>query len=254
MTTTLTLATAAGSSAKSTTVVALAALLAGQDGDTVVIDLDPQADATLTLGLDPATASPTIGDVLTGRAPLEQALVASPFGVRVVPAAPTMSETMAEFIKLRGADMRLRRALEGLEAEVVLIDCPGDATSGVTAAGVCAADHVLSTTYARGKESKGLAEVEGLVSDFSELYELEVDFAAVIPCAVPPPSRSDTAAPHVANITKAFGELVTPSVRHSDLVVAAYDAHTPVPAYAPASGVARDYRAVLAYLQERGIV
>lgn len=251
----ITISTAAGSSGKSTTAVALANLLAHQGIEVILIDADPQSDATLSLGIDPYADHLTIADVLTDHGTLEDATRPTDYGVALIPARPNMSGRLAEFGQRRGADMRLQPLLAPLgETHTVIIDCPGDATNAVTVAALCAADHVLSTTYASGKESKGLAEIEGLVTEFAGLYRLPTQFSAVIPCAVQPPSRNVTAHQHLATIRAAYGEFVTPPVRWSELVINAYDQRQPVTHYAHGSAVARDYQAVLQALQDRGVL
>ncbi|WP_176455659.1 ParA family protein [Enemella evansiae] len=252
----LTICTAAGSSGKSTIADAIAAIEATRGRRVLLIDADPQSDATLALGVDPDPDRPGIGHVLTGRVELAEAIIDTPSGVQLVPANPAMSETLAEFAQKRGADMRLRQILTGadLEVDLVIIDCPGDATARITIAAVCAAQHVISTTFASGKESKGLAEVEELVGEFGDLYGLPVTFSAVVPCAVQPPSRNQAGQAHLANIRNAFGEMVTPPVRWSELVISAYDARQPVPLYAPAAAVTRDLHAVRDDLAHKGVL
>ncbi|WP_176451727.1 ParA family protein [Enemella dayhoffiae] len=252
----LTICTAAGSSGKSTIADALAALEAERGQRVLFIDADPQSDGTLVLGVEPHPDQPGIGHVLTGRATLAEATVDTASGVQLVPANPAMSETLAEFSQRRGADMRLRQVLTDTapEVDLIVIDCPGDATARITIAAVCAADHVISTTFAAGKESKGLVEVEDLVTEFAGLYGLAVRFSAVVPCAVQPPSRNNSAQSHLANIREAFGELVTPTVRWSELVLNAYDARQPVPVFAPSAAVTRDLRAVRDDLIAKGVL
>src|SRR5215212_2863449 len=64
-----------GGVAKTTTVLSVAAALAERGQAVLVVDLDPQADLTFSLGYDPDTIDPTIHDVLVGRSPLQKTIL-----------------------------------------------------------------------------------------------------------------------------------------------------------------------------------
>lgn len=252
MSVTIAVATAAGSSGKTTTAVTLAVLLAGAGRRVLVVDGDPQADATATLGAERPAA--TTGDVLGRGVPLTDALLDTAYGVRLLPAAATMSGALADFARSMGSETKLRRVLAGLDVDLVIVDCPGSATDPVTVAAVAAADHVVSCTYPGGKETKGLGQIEALTAEVNDAFAGHATFAAVVPCSVPARSADGTAHAHLDAVVAAYADLATPPVRASVLVRDAYDAHQPLPVYSPHAHVTRDYRAVAAHLTARGVL
>ena len=123
----ITVANAAGSAGKTTTVVSLAAHLAARGQRVVVVDLDGQANSTRWLGLDPDEIDVTSASVMLRDASLEQALAETNTpGVRLVPATEGVHAQAIRLQQVTGRELRLASALRKLEdADVVLIDCPG---------------------------------------------------------------------------------------------------------------------------------
>jgi chromosome partitioning protein len=108
---------------KTTTVVNVAACVAGQGGRVLVIDADAQANATYVLLRGAAPRRPTLAEVLTGAAPAEEAVVPTAFpGVDLVPAEPAdVNVALAAEV---GRERRLRAAMADLSKpfDVCLID------------------------------------------------------------------------------------------------------------------------------------
>jgi chromosome partitioning protein len=116
-----------GGVGKTTTAINLAAALAELGHPTLLIDLDPQANSTSGLGLDPSRARLNVYHLLTGEASIEQ--VAQPTGVPGLSLVPSHIDLAGAEIEMAGVDGRetlLRNALSSLPrgVEVVLIDCP----------------------------------------------------------------------------------------------------------------------------------
>jgi len=116
-----------GGVGKTTTTVNLGACLADQGRRVLIIDLDPQANATSGLDLNPREIEESMYEVLTGGASLEQ--IIEPTAVRnlfVAPATLRLSRAEARLITEYGREARLRTALETVvgDYDYVLIDCP----------------------------------------------------------------------------------------------------------------------------------
>ncbi len=116
-----------GGVGKTTTAINLAAALAETSHPVLLIDLDPQANSTSGLGLDPARARLNVYHVLTGEARVEQ--VMQPTGVpglSIIPSHIDLAGAEIELATLEGRESLLRGALASLPTgiEVVLIDCP----------------------------------------------------------------------------------------------------------------------------------
>jgi chromosome partitioning protein len=116
-----------GGVGKTTTAINLAAALAEVGHPTLLVDLDPQANSTSGLGLDPARARLNVYHLLTGEA--EMAQVVEPTGASGLSIVPSHIDLAGAEIELAGLPEReglLRKALAATPAgvELVIIDCP----------------------------------------------------------------------------------------------------------------------------------
>src|SRR5881275_1475577 len=154
-----------GGVGKTTTAVNLGACAAGGGHRTLLVDLDPQCNATVGLGLT-KDLSPNIYDCLAGEAALSDA--AKPTAVRdleVVPATPDLAGANVELPRLPGSETRLREALGGVRERyrLTLLDCP-PALGPLTVNALVAADRVIVPVQAEYYALEGLAGLLDTVS------------------------------------------------------------------------------------------
>lgn len=113
---------------KTTTTVNLAASLALHGGRVLVIDLDPQGNASTALGIDHHAEVPSIYDVLVESKPLAEVVQPVPDveGLFCAPATIDLAGAEIELVSLVARESRLERAIQAYEQplDYVLIDCP----------------------------------------------------------------------------------------------------------------------------------
>lgn len=134
-----------GGVGKTTTSVNLAASLAATKRRVLLIDIDPQGNATMGCGVDKRTVPHTTTDVLLGEAAAESALVSLDYSdFRLLPANQDLVAAEVQLMGKQGCESRLRNALGVLadQFDMVLIDCP-PALNMLTVNALVAADAVL---------------------------------------------------------------------------------------------------------------
>jgi chromosome partitioning protein len=121
------LANQKGGVGKTTTAVNLAAYMAERRRRTLVVDMDPQANATSSLGFDKQKVNPSIYDALVRDLPLVQViLLTGQVHLDLAPSSPSLAGAEIELVPMLGREYRLKEALApGLNNyDYVLIDCP----------------------------------------------------------------------------------------------------------------------------------
>jgi chromosome partitioning protein len=149
-----------GGVGKTTTVVNLGAYLA-LGVRVLVVDLDPQANATSSLGLDPGNLTGSTYEGLLGEAPLSDIIVSSGRDqLDLAPASRALAGAQIELVEMADREHRLRMALAAVRDryDVVLIDCP-PSLGILTLNALVAADLLLAPVQCEYLALEGLAQL-----------------------------------------------------------------------------------------------
>lgn len=150
-----------GGVGKTTTTVNLAAGLAAQNQRVLVVDLDPQGNATMGSGIDKMSLQASVYHVLIGMADIASVRVKSETGgYDVLPANRELAGAEVELVEMDVREERLKQALNKVQAEYdfVLIDCP-PALSLLTLNGLCAANGVIVPMQCEYFALEGLSDL-----------------------------------------------------------------------------------------------
>ncbi len=147
-----------GGVGKTTTAVNVAACIAEAGYETLLVDVDPQANATVGIGL-PKDGEPSIYDVLLGDATADQAIVQTPIErLKALPSHPDLAAASVELPREPGSEVRLRNALAAVRDRFafILLDCP-PSLGPLTINALVAADRVIVPVQTEYFALEGLA-------------------------------------------------------------------------------------------------
>lgn len=136
-----------GGVGKTTTAVNLAASIAAAERRTLLVDMDPQGNASSGVGIRPRSVERSVYDVLIGRASLRDVILPTEVpGLSIAPATQDLVAAEIELVDAADRAMKLKHALEALLAgdryDFVFIDCP-PSLGLLTVNALAAADRVL---------------------------------------------------------------------------------------------------------------
>ncbi|MGN6371673.1 MAG: ParA family protein [Solirubrobacteraceae bacterium] len=156
-----------GGVGKTTTAVNVAACIAEAGFQTLLVDVDPQANATVGLGI-PRAQRPGLYELLTEESEVGEALVQSSIGrLQILPAGPGLAGANIELPRLEGFERRLKQVLSPVRDrfDYVVLDCP-PSLGPLTVNALVAADRVIvpvQTEYYALEGLAGLLETLALV-------------------------------------------------------------------------------------------
>lgn len=172
-----------GGVGKTTTTVNLGAALANEGHKTLVIDLDPQAHATLHLGLMPGRSGPSMYDVLTQGLPMSKVRREVAPNLFVAGSHIDLAAAEVELINTVGREMILRDGLDADQAgfDYVLMDCP-PSLGILTLNALCAAREVLIPLQAHFLALHGLSKLLETTHLVAKRVNRDLKVAGVVLC------------------------------------------------------------------------
>ena len=182
MTITLAVANQKGGVAKTTTVASLGAALAELDQRVLVVDLDPQACLTFSLGLDPDALELSVHDVLLGRVPAAMALQETDDGMTLLPAAIDLTGSEARLVTRGGREFVLREALAdvGTAYDWVIVDC-SPSLGVLTLNALTAADAVVIPLQCETLSHRGVGQLLETIDEVRKRTNPDLDVLGILP-------------------------------------------------------------------------
>ena len=234
-----------GGVGKTTTTVNVAAGLAELGARALVLDMDPQANATTALGVDPRVERLSVVDALLRDLPLETLLVETAVaGLCLGPASPGLADAELELVPQLSRELRLRRALAPVRDrfDYVLVDCP-PSLGLLTVNGLAAAQTVLVPMQAEYYALEGLTQLLRTLRLVQENLQPTLALGAIVLTMFDP--RSKLAAEVEDEVRRHFGDTVCATViPRSVRLSEAPSFGQPITLFDPISRGAASYRAL----------
>lgn len=168
-----------GGVGKTTTAVNVAASLANEKHPVLLVDLDPQGNATSGLGLE-KEQTVTSYEVLRGDAVLEQGVLRTRIeGLYILAANPNLAAAEIDLVSMDRREFRLQQALQDAAYEYIIIDCP-PALGLLTINALTSATDVLIPVQTEYYALEGLGQLLGTVQRVREATNPRLDLLGVV--------------------------------------------------------------------------
>jgi chromosome partitioning protein len=246
MTRIYTLVNQKGGVGKTTTAINLAAYLAKLGQSVLVVDLDPQANATSCLGVDKhAVQSSTYEAIINEDAPAGFILFNEKLQLSLLPSSPALAGAEVELVDEPGREFRLRNALDSLDDkyDYILIDCPPSLGLLTVNGLVAAEDGVLVPVQCEYLALEGLGQLTQTIQRVQSSLFPDLRVRGVILTMYDP--RTNLSHDVVQEVNNHFpGQVFKSVIPRSIRLAEAPSYGLPISAYSPSSVGAQAYEAV----------
>jgi len=242
-----------GGVGKTTTVINLAAYLALSGTRTLVIDLDPQGNATSGLGVDRRAVTKSSYDAVVDRVGMTELAMATAIdGLELVPSSPALSGAEVELVGASGRERRLAASLAELNGRYdrVLIDCP-PSLGLLTLNALTAADGVLIPIQTEYYALEGLSQLVNTIRRVREGLNPRLEIEGVLLTMYD--ARTNLSAQVASEVRRHMNGTVYDTVVPRSVRLSEAPSHgLPIVLYDPRSRGADAYRELAGEVSARG--
>jgi chromosome partitioning protein len=235
-----------GGVGKTTTAINLGAYLGYFGQRVLIVDLDPQANATSSLGIDKQTVKHGTYEVLIGSQPIAPNILHNPrLKISLLPSSPSLAGAEIELIDLDNREYLLKRALTNISDryDYILIDCP-PSLSLLTVNGLIAAESgVIIPVQCEYLALEGLGQLTQTIRKVQNSLFPELQIKGVVLTMYD--GRTRLALDVVSEVQRYFSDQVYQTIIPRSVRLAEAPSYgTPISAFAPESTAAKAYAAL----------
>jgi chromosome partitioning protein len=234
-----------GGVGKTTTAINLGAYLAAQGQSVLVVDLDPQANATACLGVDKSTVAGGTYETLLGSPAAPFILFNERLKLALLPSSPALAGAEVELVEVLARETRLRQALTSLDGryDYMLIDCPPSLGLLTVNGLVAARDGVIVPVQCEYLALEGLGQLTHTIERVRSALFPELRVRGVVLTMFDP--RTKLSSDVVTEVKKHFPNQVFRAIVPRSVRLAEAPSYgLPISAYAPSSLGAQAYEAL----------
>lgn len=235
-----------GGVGKTTTAINLGAYLGYFGQRVLIVDIDPQANATACLGVEKNTIEGGTYEVLIGAQPILSQILHNPrFKLSLLPSSPALAGSEIEMIDLPQREFRLQQVLEPIRYryDYILIDCPPSLGLLTLNGLVAAQDGVLIPVQCEYLALEGLGQLTQTIDRVKSALAKDLSIRGVILTMYD--ARTNLSADVIHEVKRFFGKQVFESVVPRSIRLAEAPSYgMPIAVYAPGSSGAQAYAAL----------